>query len=113
MILTDQEYPDWNFVNVCEMQVKLVGFDRFKSLDERSNDSGTRTRLPKDIWLRDPEEIEALLEEANDSIDYYDDIKSIGKLLYKLVAGTDMEGKLHLIITGKSIIYQINIFFFS
>ncbi len=105
MILTDQEDPDWNSVNTWEMQVKLGSFDHFKSVDELNNETGTRTRLPKDIWSRDPEEIEALLEKVKDWVgDYKDDLKSIGKLLYKLVAGTYIEGKLYLIITGKTII---------
>ncbi len=74
MILTDLGDPDWNSINVWEMQVKLEGFDHFRSVHEQNIGAVTRTTLPKDIWSRDPEEIETLLE-------------SIGKLLYKLVTG--------------------------
>ncbi len=93
MIMTEQENPDWNSVNVWEMQVKLGGFGHFRNAIEQT---GSRARLPKDIWSRDPEEIEALFDRHKASVgDLKDDIKSIAKILYRLVTGTEMEGNLH------------------
>ncbi len=95
LILTDHEEPDWKSINIWEIKVKLGGFDHFKSVEGLNNDAESRTRLPKDIWSRDPEEIQALLEKVNGSGNNYtkDDIKSIGKLLHKVVTGTELEGR--------------------
>ncbi len=93
LILTEKDNPDWNSFNVWEMQVKLGGLDHFRSLEGLNNEFGAGTRLPKDIWSRDPEEIEALLERHSAfADDFTSDIKSIGSILSKLVTGAVVEG---------------------
>ncbi len=96
MIMVEEENQSGIPLKFGGTQVNPGGFGDIRNANEQDNELGRGARVPKDVWSRDPEEIEAMFDRHKASVgDSQDDIKSIAKILYRLVTGTQMEGNLY------------------